>query len=209
MSRSKYDNFYKSLILEEKIDKEVSNKLKELYRKYFENVLQPDGVFKSQCVNVCYYGELHDLKARSSFDCALRIIDSRKRKAKKVKDKIKELVLKGNAIFLTLTFTDEVLQNTSFETRRRYVARYLKDNSTKYVANVDFGGLKGREHYHAVVDRNISFKDWHKYGAIKAERVNIKYVDSVRVSKYIVKLTNHALKIKDNVPRLIYSRDTL
>lgn len=209
MGKSKYDNFYKSFILENHIDKEVSIKLKQLYKEYFVKVLTPEGIIRSMCFNPDYDTEIISMKKNAMYDCAMRLLESKKRKAKKVKDKIKQLVMTDNAIFLTLTFNDDTLQNTSFETRRRYIARYLKANSTKYVANVDFGGLKGREHYHAVVDREITFKDWHKYGAIKAERVNTQYVDSERVSRYVAKLSNHALKVKGEVPRLIYSRDTI
>lgn len=209
MGKSKYDNFYKSFILENHIDKEVSIKLKQLYRDYFVKVLTPEGIIRSMCFNPDYDTEIRTMKKNAMYDCAMRLLESKKRKAKKVKDKIKDLVMTDNAIFLTLTFNNDTLENTSFETRRRYIARYLKANSTKYVANVDFGGLKGREHYHAVVDREIAFKDWHKYGAIKAERVNTQYVDSERVSRYVAKLSNHALKVKGDVPRLIYSRDTI
>lgn len=47
--------------------------------------------------------------------------------------------LYGDAIFLTFTFNDATLKATSPETRRRYVARYLKQHSDNFVANIDYG----------------------------------------------------------------------
>lgn len=72
----------------------------------------------------------------------MRLNESKKRKASKVKDKIHELVMNNNAIFITLTFNNDTLAKTSAITRRRYVARYLKANCDKYVANIDFGAKK-------------------------------------------------------------------
>lgn len=142
-------------------------------------------------------------------DCADRLNESKYRKSKKVRDKISKLVLSDNAIFITLTFNDNTLSKTSVLTRRRYVARYLKQNCKEYVANIDFGGLNGREHYHAVVSKDIDFKKWHKFGAINAERVRPLEDSPKRISRYITKLTNHALKVGAIAPRLIYSRNTI
>lgn len=134
-------------------------------------------------------------------------------------------------IFLTLTFSDKVLQNTTPETRRRYVTRYLKSQSAYYIANIDFGSLNGREHYHAVILGKVSLSDW-EYGIINAESVGnrssltrknipIRYknlpeeiarqkmrVDTERkLSKYVSKLTNHAIKETTKRNAIIYSRD--
>jgi len=115
-------------------------------------------------------------------------------------------------VFCTLTFNDETLANTSPATRRKYVARWCKKVSAIYVANVDYGKKNNREHYHAIVC-NLVDKEaneaWKKYGftwfrRIKADRDCPKE----RLSKYLTKLTAHALKetAKSGLIRIIYSR---
>lgn len=141
-------------------------------------------------------------------DCALRLIDSEQRKYKKLRDKIDKLVSSGQAIFITLTFTDEILTKTSALTRRRYVARYLKQQSPFYVANIDFSPDKNREHYHAVVSSRCDLSQW-VYGFTFAEQVRVHDFDRNRVARYVAKLTNHALKVKQVSQRLIYSRDVI
>lgn len=142
----------------------------------------------------------------------------------RVLDKVGDMVRLGFCQFLTLTFRDDVLASTSRESRRRYVSRFLKCNCSVYVANIDYGddgnkraykdvqGVErvstAREHYHAlVVGDSIDYKAWHKYGAIKAEKVHSSDADCEKVSKYVAKLSNHAMKVNGgNAPRLIYSR---
>jgi len=141
------------------------------------------------------------------WDCAERLYISEKNKRKKIHNKTKKLVLSGYAYFLTLTFTNEVLENTSQATRRRYVARFLKANCKKYVANIDFGKTTNREHYHAIIDCSIS-AEW-PYGFYKYEPVKTSEKDALTVSNYVAKLTNHALKVKQLQLRLIYSRRTM
>lgn len=142
----------------------------------------------------------------------------------RVQDKIGDMVRLGFCQFLTLTFRDDVLSSTSKETRRQYVRKFLKRNCAVYVANIDFGddghkrtykdaqGVErvstAREHYHAlVVGDSIDYKAWHKYGALKAEKVRDTEKDAEKVSKYVAKLSAHAMKVNGgNAPRLIYSR---
>ena len=56
----------------------------------------------------------------------------------------------GFTWFCTLTFGPEILASTTAETRAIYVKRFLKATFGAYVANLDYGGKNGREHYHAV-----------------------------------------------------------
>lgn len=115
--------------------------------------------------------------------------------------------------FGTLTFTNEVLEKTTYETRRRYVARYLKSISSSYIANIDFGDKKKnpqsneREHYHCLIACDSLPISW-KYGFCKFLEVPKDEVDQKRISKYIAKLTNHAMKVEKTgkARRLIYSR---
>lgn len=111
------------------------------------------------------------------------------------------------SLFLTLTFTDDVLSKTSSKTRRDYVQRFLHDLKCNYVGNVDFGKKNGREHYHAVVQvGRIDYSLW-RFGAIKGERVRLDCSSSSeRLSKYVAKLTNHAIKETTKRNAILYSR---
>lgn len=125
---------------------------------------------------------------------------NRWKRTKHAKDKIGELIQNGMAVFGTLTFTDKVLQSTSVETRRRYVARFLNDTCLTYVANIDFGEKNGREHYHFVAvpwsaQQKLDCTYWIKhYGAVKVEPIHTTKDDTTRTLKYLTKLTAHAVK---------------
>lgn len=145
---------------------------------------------------------------------------SRMRKARKARQKIGRCVVSGNAFFLTLTFRDDILANTSEKTRRRYVSRILKAIGYKYVANIDYGKTTEREHYHAIIDPypfcldengKPDLSEWtSNYGFVKVEKVGNSETDLKKVAKYTAKLSAHALKestLKGKIaPRLIYSR---
>lgn len=140
-------------------------------------------------------------------------------RAKRVRERTADVIKDGKAIWLTLSFSDDVLAQTSKETRRKYVARFLKGCSDNYVAHKDFGNdnvyidrkgqkRKGtkREHYHALVKcEKVALQGW-IYGVSLAERVRNQDADVMRTSKYIVKLAKHALKETAQTTRLIYSR---
>lgn len=119
------------------------------------------------------------------------------------------MLVSGNCLFLTLTFNDETLKDTSADTRRQYVRKYLKQFNCKYVANIDFGKENHREHYHAVICADkIDLSSWRIHGNINVERVRNRNIerDNTRLSKYICKLSNHAIKETTKRSSLIYSR---
>lgn len=207
MGSSKYDNDFKSFVLSQGLHRKTKQIHKHLCFTNNEVRIFTDYGEILDNRKMSNYQIMSTLKALPTFDCAFRLNDSEYKKAKRVQKKINDLVISKNAIFLTLTFNDKVLSSTSFQTRRKYVARFLKSNCERYVANVDFGSKNGREHYHAVVDTDINLAYWHRYGAINAERVRNTNDDVKRVSKYVAKLTNHALKNKQEQVRLIYSRN--
>lgn len=203
--KSKFDNDYKALILEQGIDKRVSEIKRDLYKKHKTIRFDDYGIGHEASP---LWEEWYNLyKNNPKYDCAFRLIESKYRKAKRIKDKINDLVRNNNAVFITLTFTDNVLASTSQETRRRYVARYLKEQSPVYVANIDFSPDKNREHYHAVIMTRADFTKW-QYGFVYAEEIRNHDKDIQRTSKYVAKLTSHALKT-NAITRLIYSRDTI
>lgn len=141
--------------------------------------------------------------------CCENLNRNRQARTKRLNDKINKMTYLGQCIFVTLTFNDNSLQNTTEVTRRRYVSRYLKEQSDYYIANIDYGGIGGREHYHAVVFGRLDLEKWHKYGGIDVERIKSSLSDNLKVSKYISKLTNHAIKNTCKNKRLIYSKKML
>lgn len=136
---------------------------------------------------------------------------SQARKRKRTKAKTADIVLGGCSAFFTFTFTDECLRSTTPQTRRRYVARFLRRYCSCYVANIDYSPEKDREHYHAIASLKdfkggAPLEKW-KHGFMSATRIKCHNTDLTRVTRYITKFTNHALKLGEKAPRLIYSRD--
>lgn len=155
------------------------------------------------------YLECQENGLRNEFYEALKINTASYKRTNRLKKRVADLLLSGECLFLTLTFTDDTLNNTSADTRRQYVRKYLKSCKCQYVANIDFGAQNHREHYHALVNvSSIDFTEWHKFGAILAERVRNKNIESnkTRLSKYICKLSNHAIKETTKRSALLYSR---
>lgn len=153
---------------------------------------------------------------------------SRIRKARTMRKRVRLSVTLGNAYFITLTFKDDILASTSKETRRRYVSRAFKAIGYKYVANIDYGGKNGREHYHGIIEplpfcfnswengsrkyENVpDFEEWtKKYGFVTIEKIGSTDKDLKKVSKYTAKLSAHAFKetvLKgEKSDRVIYSK---
>jgi hypothetical protein len=126
----------------------------------------------------------------------------------RVRSGVRSILSADYKLLVTLTFTDDCLGSTSAETRRTYVRKYLSSQSDRYIANRDFGKQNGREHYHAIVRAvSIDFTAW-KHGTVNAKPINPrqdKKEACSRLSKYIDKLTAHA--VKDTAcDRLIWSR---
>lgn len=160
------------------------------------------------------------------YSVSLGFLQSKWKKQSRINQRIKKCITSQNCVFLTLTFRDDVLANTTEQTRRKYVARALKEQCPHYVANIDFGNAgeireyvdrKGeirqttaREHYHALVvlpdgKRKFDMTKW-VYGWSFAERIPVK--DYNKVKKYVSKMTAHAIKDHGQKPRMmIYSRD--
>ena len=127
-------------------------------------------------------------------------------RVKRLKRNITAMLLKGTCFFITLTFTDETLASTTAETRRRYVTRFLKSQSDTYCANIDFGSKNNREHYHAIIlSEKVDFTTWDKYGFSNGKKIKNDCNDTVKLAKYISKLTNHAIKDTTKGSRAIYS----
>lgn len=188
------DYSYKSYILENKLDKYL-NKIS--YSMYNHDL---DSIFDSISLNVYDKDSLDswlEYIYKNYGGCALmesyRLLNAKYHRLQRLRLRI-ESITSYDSFFLTLTFTDDVLARTSSKTRREYVTRFLKKISTNYVANIDFGARKGREHYHAIVQSNFIDSHLWLYGNLDFESINFTDNSSVLLSKYISKLVNHAIK---------------
>ena len=133
-----------------------------------------------------------------------RIVNNYMHKRTRLRKFITEM-LKNDCLYLTCTFTEDVLNNTSVDTRRVYIRRFLSKFKTNAVANIDFGDKKEREHYHAIIELPFINHTDYKYGNLDFERVTNNGVSQNKLSTYITKLTYHALKDSTkNKSSLIY-----
>lgn len=135
-----------------------------------------------------------------------KIYNAHINRVKRVKDKVTKIFNTNKCIFVTLTFNDNSLNDLSSLTRRRYVQRFLEECSEDYVGNIDFGKKNEREHYHAVVQADKVDNTLWKYGIINFERVRSNVEDTSRISQYIAKLVNHAIKESTKQCRLLYPK---
>lgn len=123
----------------------------------------------------------------------------------RLRKKVRYMIFKFECCFATLTFTDEVLERTSPETRHTYVSRFLKQFPCG-IANVDYGDKTQREHYHAIIPVPKITSDMWKYGFVFGRK--LKKADNLsadKVAYYTAKLVNHAIKETTKGCRTIYS----
>jgi hypothetical protein len=189
------------------IQKRLSKQTYKAYKSIDYNV----STFRD--IDLTEYHELIELNKKFSdffgddWNIAMKLNHNEYKRVRRLKQKMLSSVLSNKALFLTLTFSDDTIARTTIPTRRRYVSRYLKSQSAFYIANIDFGARNGREHYHAVVvGQSIDYNAWHSLGAIKGLKIAPTRNDTTRVSKYVAKLSNHAIKETTRSVRLIYSR---
>lgn len=140
------------------------------------------------------------------------------RKKQRYIKKICEILKQENAIFLTMSFNDTTLNRTTKETRKRYIKNFLRNETALYIANIDYGTLNNREHYHAIVKANtlnnclpiyyniinkVNLKAY-KYGEINAKFIKInKDADLKETAK---RLYNHSIKETTRNNKIIVSR---
>lgn len=148
---------------------------------------------------------LYSIYSKAEVEEGYRLINNNYKRTSRLRDRISRICQKPS-LFLTLTFTDDVLNKTSSATRRRYVARFLKSVAADYVGNIDYGEKNGREHYHAVVlCDNIDHNAW-PYGAINFKKITYTENSSTTIAKYVNKLTNHAIKETTKRCSLLYPK---
>ena len=111
--------------------------------------------------------------------------------------------------FLTLTFNNDAF-NVSENTRHDAVKRFLSKNTFMYMANIDFGDLNEREHYHAIVLTKERPTGW-KMGFMNAQEINFDksnyWEDLKRIKNYIFKLNNHTFKVSTKLRKIMKDRN--
>lgn len=192
------------------------NKQKKSTRKDFAiQRFINDGIYNSIVFNedILTSQELQDYCIKNNLEKeykeTIKINHASYKRTTRLKHRIEKMLLSGICYFITLTFNDNVLNNTTAETRKKYVKNYLKEQSNVYVANIDFGSKNGREHYHSLLiplNNKIQPSLWHKNGAINIKKVKANTTNPIKLAKYIAKLTNHAVKETTKRTSIIYSR---
>lgn len=121
-------------------------------------------------------------------------IEKRKKKKRRAKKYIENILnCYDSAYFATITFSDDVLNSTSENTRKRYVRDFLTENCKDYLANIDYGNKKHREHFHAVCAFKGDLPKW-EYGFFNFKVCKHEKTDAKKIATYINKLSNHAGK---------------
>ena len=188
-------------------------KNKELRKQVIENGTY--NAYKKATREMYKYGDLtgfSELSENEINEC-YNIKQCRKKQRQKVEEHLLWLFETNlDLYFITLTFTNKILDNTSENTRKRYVINALK-KCDDYIVNIDYGTKTEREHYHAIIGikksayesrRNENkkiklsiFDDYEKkVGNTDIKIINQEEKDAKKVSNYIAKLTLHSIKVK-------------
>lgn len=213
-SQNKPDYSYKSYILSQGLDREFNSyKLQSHYNSMSTNNF--DVYYGLYIPPSCDKSSLNywfdDLAHRFGF-CAIlearRILNANYHRLSRLKNRISSIISCNSltSYFVTFTFTNNALSKTSQKTRRLYVTRFLKSNSFDYVANIDFGSKNGREHYHAVLSSVFLDPKLWKYGRLDYEIISKSELSVDKLSLYVSKLTNHAIKKTTHRTSLIYPK---
>lgn len=199
----------KQIIIKNKLHCEVGQFSLKGYRLYQR---EQNGLYYSTLISYSFkeleneIKEFVNLYGYTTYKIATNLNHASYKRTARLKERIREAVESGSAWFITITFNPETLSKTSEKTRRVYVSRWLKGLSPFYVANIDYGKTKGREHYHAIITSDQRPPKTWSYGFIDILKVSTTETDTKRISKYISKLTNHAIKNTTKSKRIIYSR---
>lgn len=141
-----------------------------------------------------------------------RLLCARYMKVSRIKKRIVFLLSRFKyCYFCTFTFDNNYLSRTD-RTKKDLIKHTINNFSSdvKYILNIDYGKKTEREHYHAIVCTNnsLNFRSYLKkyYPFLSgADLINNSKDDFIRLSKYINKLTNHAIKSTVKNSRIYYN----
>lgn len=225
MARHRTDYLYRSYLLNNKQElfKQVNN---ALFYDYANYQLQENGVVINDPFRVLENPKNLEtilIENDYSYDIfeIVKILGANKKRKSRLRDKIvsiynDSLLVGYTCYFITFDFSDNFISKTSETTRRRYVQRFMKEHCRHYVANIDYGvddKYTNREHYHAFVSSNNYGNMIHDWHTMTNSGINIKKLRIYKnmnktyrkLSLYISKLTNHA--VKTSVKRNVYIYD--
>jgi len=139
-----------------------------------------------------------------------KIYKADKARKYRLSKKIRFFISSYDCYFIRLGFWDSIFSSTSEKTRRRYVVRFLDSLNVPFIANIDFGEDRGREHYHAIIGCRVPLERmrywYNNFGGFNSKRIRKCERTCLRLSKYVSKLCNHAVKVTCKRGSLIYSR---
>ena len=206
MKKIDYEKKAKLLSSKEYNDFKKFNRMANQYRlqyKYNDREIKVDEFQFEQLEEYFSYQTEHNLETLEEY---YKLLHSQLERTLRLKKRITKILTTGPCLFLTLTFNEYSLEHNSAVSRRTAVRKYLKSFNAPYVGNIDFGKRNGREHYHAVIGIDkVDYSKW-TYGAINGIKIRNETDDLTRISKYIAKLTNHAIKETTKRSVIIYSR---
>ena len=140
------------------------------------------------------------------------ILSSRYQKISRIKKRFIYLIARYKYLyFVTFTFNDYYI-NLCDRSRKDLIKSSLYGFSSdiKYILNIDYGKKNERLHYHCIVATNDdgelnSFLNNHYPCFSYTEKIRISKEDLKRTSKYINKLSNHAIKDTTMSSRVLYN----
>ena len=140
------------------------------------------------------------------------ILSSRYQKISRIKKRFIFLIARYKYLyFVTFTFNDYYI-NLCDRSRKDLIKSSLYGFSSdiKYILNIDYGKKNERLHYHCIVATNDdsdlnSFLNDHYPCFSYTEKIRISKEDLKRTSKYINKLSNHAIKDTTLSSRVLYN----
>lgn len=147
--------------------------------------------------------ELEKLYKRdTNYDYLLREAKNLRQRKYRLNKYTKKLLDK-QCLFLTITLRTEIPEDAFISA----IKTYFKNMSLKGYFNLDYGGKNGRLHAHAIVqcdylDNSLKNDLRWDLGALNVKKI-VSSDDYLKISHYISKLTNHAVK-SSAVGRVIY-----
>lgn len=208
----RYENYLKNNSSNDvDIYKFKSNVLKKNIPNYIKTCKKTEKEFSFRDIdtNNQFINQLFDMFGITQVLEGFRINNATKRRLSRLRSRVLKIVSSNRAYFLTFTFNDDTLLNTSKDTRRQYVRRFMKKYYYDFVGNIDYGGLNEREHYHAIVSSSHIHCNLWEYGSLNYELIKNSDKSIKKLSKYISKLVNHAIKESTKNEYLIYPKKKL
>ena len=140
------------------------------------------------------------------------ILNSRYQKCSRIKKRFIYLIARYKYLyFVTFTFDDYYVKLCD-RSRKDLIksSLYSFNPDIKYILNIDFGKNTERLHYHCIVATNDnadlnSFLQNNYPCFSYTEKIRISKEDLKRTSKYINKLSNHAIKDTTQRSRVLYN----